>query len=101
MLLLCQGRLKVLEVLFAKASGLDVNAQDKLRRTAMHFAAARGDARLCRVLLQHGANTELRNKKGRTCVDVAMSTGHSQLASLLSSKDQTVNRLLAGCRALA
>jgi hypothetical protein len=84
------GRLKVLEVLFAKCANLDVNAQDKSRRTPLHFAAARGDSRLCRLLVQHGASTELRNKKGRTCVDVALSAGHSQLAALLSSKDSSV-----------
>ena len=46
--------------------GVDVNAQAKDGTTALHEASAFGTAEVVRLLLEHGANAEMKNKQGRT-----------------------------------
>ncbi|KAN0142107.1 Ankyrin repeat-containing domain protein [Lactarius tabidus] len=44
--------------------GVDVHAQDKEQYTALHGAAFKGKHELARVLLDHGADPNVRNEKG-------------------------------------
>ncbi|RKO89799.1 ankyrin repeat-containing domain protein, partial [Blyttiomyces helicus] len=52
--------------------GARVNAQDARGRTALHWAVARGDARMARMLLREGAEPRVRDANGRTPVHMAM-----------------------------
>lgn len=52
-------------------AGLDVNAQDAEGCTALHYEAANGDAATVSLLLQHGANPMIKNKKGYTPLNMA------------------------------
>ena len=51
--------------------------------TALHLAAAAGFRESCRVLLQNGADRELKNKGGKSAIDVAKAGGHGQLAAFI------------------
>ena len=53
------------------AKGADVNAVNDNGETALHLAVPRGDA-LVRYLAEHGAKLDLKDKAGRTPLDVAM-----------------------------
>jgi ankyrin repeat protein len=76
--------LQVVEMLAARYPRLEfIDAPDKLGRTALHFAAARGDAHMCRILLAQGATLKA-NRRNRTPAHVAASAGHTQLATLLA-----------------
>ena len=51
--------------------GADVNAANEGGETALHIAVARGDA-LVRFLAENGTRLDIKDKFGRTPLDVAM-----------------------------
>ncbi|KAK1765274.1 ankyrin repeat-containing domain protein [Phialemonium atrogriseum] len=65
-------------------SALDVNAQDKLGRSALHWAAARGKAECASELTLHEkANRLLKDKDGRTPLHEAVIRGHEAIVNIL------------------
>jgi ankyrin repeat protein len=48
--------------------GVDVNAQDKVAWTSLHWAAFKGRVEVAQVLLDHGANAKLETEKGETAL---------------------------------
>ena len=62
----------------------NVHAVDNnIGRTALHFAAWNGRARVADVLLQANASTTAVDKNGRTPVQLAEQYGHGELAERL------------------
>jgi ankyrin repeat protein len=64
-----QKTIDAMTVLLAK--GADVNAVNDNGESALHIAVTRGDA-LVRFLVEKGAKLDLKDKSGRTPLDVAM-----------------------------
>jgi uncharacterized protein len=60
--------------LFVKA-GADVNAANDLGFTAVHYAAQGGRNRIVEFLAANGAKLDLKNKAGKTPLDLAMTPG--------------------------
>ena len=52
-------------------AGVDVNAANDLGNTAMHYAAQTGANRIVEYLAGKGARLDIKNKQGRTPLDVA------------------------------
>ena len=42
----------------------------------MHIAAGKGSDRIVQLLLEHGAKTDIKDKQGRTALDVANGVTH-------------------------
>ncbi len=73
--------------------GVDIDAFNTLGLTAMHRAAARGADKIVRFLAERGARLDLRDKRGRMPVDIALESsivpgrsaaaGHPSTAALL------------------
>ena len=74
------GRTELVELLISK--GADVNAACQTGMTPLHCAAA-GHERAVRVLLAAGADTGLKDNKGRSPLDWAESSGHTEIVELL------------------
>jgi len=53
------------------------------RRTALHWAAERGDLAIAELLLGRGADRALVDKQGKTPLDLALAHGHAEMAELL------------------
>jgi ankyrin repeat protein len=64
-----QNTIDAMTLLLAK--GADVNAVNDNGESALHIAVSRGDA-LVRFLVEKGAKLDLKDKAGRTPLDVAM-----------------------------
>ncbi len=59
--------------------GADVNAVETVEAggsTALHIAAGKGADRIVQALLEHGAKTDIKDKMGRTALDVASGVTH-------------------------
>lgn len=64
--------------------GIDVNHQDKLGNTALHYAVIRErPAELVALLLKYGARKDIRNKEGKTPLDIAIEKGNSRIIDML------------------
>ena len=72
-------------VLWLCQRGADVNAlkSDGWKDTALHYAAARGDLDIVRVLLAYGAEPTSRNSYGTTPADQAHKRKHDAVAEYL------------------
>jgi len=55
--------------------GVDINAFNTTGTTAVHAAVQRGAEKVVRFLAEHGAKLDMKNKQGRTPLDIAMGVG--------------------------
>jgi hypothetical protein len=55
--------------------GVDVNAFNTNGATALHSAVQRGAEKVVKYLAEHGAILDMKNKQGRTPLDIAMGVG--------------------------
>jgi ankyrin repeat protein len=70
--------------LMLKGRDLDINAQDMDGFTPLHLASAAGVLDVVRLLVEHGADTEARDKAGRTPFQVALVKGHDEITNYYS-----------------
>ena len=75
-------RAPVVEALLDR--GADINYQNRIGRTALHYAAAAGDAICTRMLVERFADKTLRDHKGQTAYEIADSENFSNIMKLLS-----------------
>lgn len=61
------------------ARGIDVNLQDKLGRTTLHYAVSSECVGLVKVLLRNKASVEVKDKQGQTVLDRAKLSSNSQV----------------------
>lgn len=66
------------------AHGADPDLRQQGGYTALHAAAAAGQAELVQVLLDHGADRAARTDAGQTAADLAREKGHADLADALA-----------------
>src|SRR5207245_2705282 len=67
------------------AAGARVNHRQSSGYTALHEAAAIGNADVVRLLLDSGAQPDVRNTEGQTPADLAREAGHAALADGLEA----------------
>ena len=56
-------------------AGADVNAANDAGQTALHFAVTGRDDGFIRFLVEHGARPDIKDRQGRTPLDVALGVG--------------------------
>jgi ankyrin repeat protein len=65
--------------------GANVNAMTGNKETALFWAAAQGHIDAIKILLKNGADTELKNKKDQTALDVAKELNRNKVIELLKN----------------
>ena len=60
-----------------------MNKQDRLGMTALYWASLMNYTDVMRILLQHGARKDIKDKYGRTPIDVAPSWNRKETVDLL------------------
>jgi ankyrin repeat protein len=56
--------------------------------TALTFAALNGDLSVFRLLIEHGANTVLRDKQGKTALDYVAKNQKSQFVGVIERTER-------------
>ncbi|XP_068736521.1 oxysterol-binding protein-related protein 1-like [Montipora capricornis] len=74
-----EGDISELKKLIDSVHPPNINCQDMLGNTPLHCAAYRGHKVIAVTLLQHGADTTLRNANGQTALDLASNKKMKQL----------------------
>jgi len=70
------------------AGGADVNTQGEDGFTALHWVAGRGNVEAVKLLLEHGARSDIReNLFGNTPAERAKLNGHEAVVKLLAETD--------------
>jgi len=65
------------------ANGINPNAADEHKRTALHISASKGYAKCVDILLQAGANPNVKDLLGNTPLHLAACTNHIEVVTLL------------------
>ncbi len=79
-----KGNKEVVELLLEK--GVDIEARDVQKRTALHIAVKNGDFEITELLLEKGADIEATELFGRTPLHFAAEEGQKELTELLLEK---------------
>ena len=74
------GQERVIELL---NRGVNINFQNNLGDTALHYCALNGHIEIVSVLLHYRANTNITNKLGDTALHNSSSNGHTETVCLL------------------
>jgi ankyrin repeat protein len=69
--------------------GADVNRRGERGQTALMYAAWRGHGAIAALLLSAGADPGMTNAGGRTASEIALLSGHHDLARQLASAERT------------
>jgi len=78
------GRADVAEMLIKR--GADVNAREGwLAQTPLHWAAISGHADVVKLLLENDADPSIKDKNGKTALDVAREGGHVDVAEIIET----------------
>jgi len=72
---------------------VDVNATNDAGQTALHFAALSSDATV-KLLAEHGAQLDIKDKQGRTALDFALGAGGRGRAGALPEPRESTAALL-------
>jgi ankyrin repeat protein len=80
------GRADLIEVMkIILDAGADVNAINDQDNTALHLAAQRGSDRVVQYLISRGAKFDVKNKQGKTPIEIAPKRTAELLAKLTNS----------------
>lgn len=78
-----QDRPAVVRVLLA-AKRVEANARNDDGHTALHRAAVQGLSEIAALLVEHGADTHVRDRAGRTPAMLAMAREHKAIAEIIN-----------------
>ncbi|XP_071803901.1 oxysterol-binding protein-related protein 1-like isoform X1 [Asterias amurensis] len=81
-----EGILEDVERLLVGPRPPNINSIDMVGNTALHSASYRDQREVAKLLIQHGANSAIPNKKGHTALDLAQSQQMKQLLHVKSVK---------------
>ena len=70
----------------ASINGIEINAQDSQKRTALHWLVFLGDMASVASLLEHGADPLKPDGNGHSAVEVAVAKGYKEIAELLIAR---------------
>ena len=73
-----------MEVLFK--AGSEIEASDEDRCTPLIIAAKAGRLEAVQWFLEHGANIDAKDERGKTASDWATTNGHTEIVKLLNKR---------------
>lgn len=79
------------EVFQLVQGGANVTVSDTKGRTALHFAACRGDANMVKLLISYGASVNQKDSNGNTPLHLACCTHHFGVVTALLKAGTDVN----------
>lgn len=83
-----------ISVLLVQFQGIDINSLDESKRTPLHYAAESGHLELVKMLCNKGAIRDLKDKDGKTPLDLASDAHKDDVFEYLSGKEEDVNKVL-------
>ena len=74
-------------------SGVNINVHSpNSKRTPLHLAASRGKADIAKILVENGANLEIKNADGKTALHIAIDSSKAEVIKYLHSKGAKITQ---------
>ena len=75
---------RIIKLLLEYSNMLELNAQDNEKNTALHLACEDGNVEVVKLLLEAGANKEIKNKLDKTPIEMAKPDNYTVVHRILS-----------------
>ncbi len=98
---LYRGHFDVAEWLISIFDKEQLNQANHAGVTPLHIAAIWNQEKLCKLLIERGANPEPVTNRGNTPRSLALNNGHLELANILKPSDDTLETHQVMCRKLS
>lgn len=86
-----KGDVTTVKAILSANKTLDLSSMDEEGNTPMHFAAVGGHADVVKILIEHGANVEVKSRDGFTPMHSVAQGDHSKVLELLIEKGAHVD----------
>src|SRR5690606_11265595 len=86
-----EGERSLLKKVLANLNNINVTDSDKNGTTALQQAAVIGNLKAVKILLDHGADTDLPDNDGKTALYQAVQGGHLEVVKVLLARGASVN----------
>lgn len=80
-----ERRDRAISIIYGENSGFDINAHNGFHDTALHLAVNMHDMRLCRLLVEMGADTAAENRRGLDPAAAAIDADRPEFADFINS----------------
>ncbi|QHE84385.1 ankyrin repeat domain-containing protein [Hydrogenophaga sp. BPS33] len=88
MIACANGDIATVQLLLAQGARIDTNHRNQKKETALHMACQQGHADVVQLLLQRNTNHQIKDRRGRTPLDVAKAHGRDEVVKLMTPPRQ-------------
>ncbi len=80
----CRNKFEIAKLLFDPIADVNVKTKDAMEFTALMLSALSPSPKIVDMLLKNGADLNIKNKKGKTALDIAIDKNHKEVIDIIN-----------------